>query len=89
MTNRNTNSLLQTITIDFGCGFGLGLFIGILCSVRVGFDFWTIIIMALTFGVVSAIFGWFFWRYLSKRSIAGFAKRMNHDVKETSDNGSS
>ena len=59
MTNRKTNSLLRTITIDFGCGFGIGLFIEILSSVRAGFEFGTIIIMALTFGVVSAIFGRF------------------------------
>jgi len=89
MTNRNDISWFRTIAIDFGCGFGLGAFLGILGSIKgANFDIPAIVASGLIFGVLSAIFGRFFWRFLSKRKAAGFPEHTNHDVKETSNNES-
>ena len=83
MTNRNYNSLLRTITFDFGCGFGVGVFFGILCSTKVpDFTILGIVISGLLFGVLSAIFGRSFWLFNSKRKVPGFPERKNPDVEE-------
>ena len=89
MTNRNYNSWLRTTTIDFGCGFGFGAVFGILGSIKgANFDISTIGLSGLILGVLSAIFGRSFWRFISKRKAAGFPEHTNHDVKEKSNNES-
>jgi len=89
MTNRNDNSWLRTIAFDFVCGFGLGAFLGILGSTKAtDFAIPGIVIMGLFFGVLSAIFGRSFWRFISKRKASGFPEHTNQDVKETSKNES-
>jgi hypothetical protein len=86
MTNKNYHSRLRTIAFDFGCGFGLGLALGILGYIKGGDSLFPIIICGLFVGVLSAIFGRSFWRFLSKRKVKQFSENTNHDVKKNSNN---